>query len=109
MWTCAARYLLLLAMGAATAVLGTSKHAPGSLLLSYQTRALILALVLIGWWAWTTRDSGRTLSLGVDIVPIIAGTIAALVITASLVGTPFAAGGLGGDQSFRTASVTRFV
>lgn len=108
MWTRAPRYLLLLAMGAATAVLGTSKHAPGSPLLSYQTRALILALVLIGWWAWTTRDSGRTRSLGVDIVPIIAGTIAALAITASLVGTPFAAGGLGGDQSFRTASVTRF-
>ncbi len=108
MWTRAPRYLLMLAIGAAIAVLGASGHAPDNPLLTYQARALILALVLAGWWAWTTPDTGRAGSLRVDIVPIIAGTIAALAMTASLVGTPFAAGGLGGDQSFRTASVTRF-
>lgn len=108
MWTRAPRYLLLLAIGAAIAVLGASGHTPGNPLLAYQVRALILVLVLLGWWAWTVPDTGRAESLGVAIVPIIAGTIAALAITASLVGTPFAAGGLGGDQSFRTASVTRF-
>jgi len=108
MWTRAPRYVLLLAIGAAIAVLGASGHAPDNPLLTYQARALILALVLLGWWAWTTPDTGRTGSLRVDLVPIIAGTIAALAMATSLVGTPFAAGGLGGDQSFRTASVTRF-
>ena len=108
MWTRAPRYLLLLAIGAAIAVLGASGHAPDNPLLAYQTRALILVLVLFGWWACTTPDTGRAGSLGVAIVPVIAGTIAALAMTASLVGTPFAAGGMGGDQSFRTASVTRF-
>lgn len=108
MWTRAPRYLLMLAIGAAIAVLGASGHAPDNPLLTYQARALILALVLLGWWAWTADDTRRAGSLGVDIVPVVAGTIAALAMTASLVGTPFATGGLGGDQSFRTASVTRF-
>ena len=48
MWTRAPRYVLMLAIGAAIAVLGASGHAPGNPLLTYQARALILALVLVG-------------------------------------------------------------
>ncbi|MEK7424677.1 MAG: arabinofuranosyltransferase [Actinomycetota bacterium] len=108
MWTRTPRYVVMLAIGAVIAVLGSSGHSPDNPLLTYQARALILALVLLGWWAWTATDSRQAGSFGVDIVPVIAGTIAALAMATSLVGTPFAAGGLGGDQSFRTASVTRF-
>ncbi|AVT32275.1 hypothetical protein C6361_25620 [Plantactinospora sp. BC1] len=69
------------------------------------TAALVVAAlaVLAVWWA---RRRGRTWDA--DLLPALFGGLAALTLLTALHGTPFDANGLQGDQTFRTAIVTRF-
>lgn len=104
----AARPALFLAAGAVVAALvGVPEYDPASPRFAYALRAAVVGLVLVGAvaWAWSAR-SGR--SWGTDLVPALVGTAAALTLAGSLNGTPFAPGGIAGDQSFRTAAITRF-
>jgi galactan 5-O-arabinofuranosyltransferase len=84
-----------------------SDYHPASPRFEYALRAAIVGFVVIGaicWW-WTARR-GRT--WGADLAPALLGGIGALTLVGSLNGTPFGLGGLAGDQTFRTAAVTRF-
>ncbi|GAA3727000.1 galactan 5-O-arabinofuranosyltransferase [Plantactinospora mayteni] len=69
------------------------------------TAALVVAAlaVLAVWWA---RRRGQ--SWDADLLPALFGGLAALTLLTALHGTPFDANGLQGDQTFRTAIVTRF-
>jgi hypothetical protein len=92
----------------AVAVLaGVPEYDPTRPHFDYAIRATVVGLVVLGaagWW-WATRH-GRT--WGPDLVPAVIGAIGALTLVGYLSGTPYAPGGISGDQSFRTAAITRF-
>lgn len=73
----------------------------------YALRATVVGLVALGaaaWW-WSAR---RGWTWGPDLAPALLGGIGAGTLVGYLSGTPYAPGGLSGDQSFRTAAITRF-
>jgi galactan 5-O-arabinofuranosyltransferase len=89
------------------ALAGSGDYDPRALPFAYALRAAVVTVVLGGaavWW-WTLRQGW---SWGTDLVPALLGGIAGLVLLGSLHGTPYAPGGLDGDQAFRTAAITRF-
>jgi galactan 5-O-arabinofuranosyltransferase len=99
--------MFLIPVGALVAVVGAPGYNATSPRIEYLLRAAVVGLVAAGavcWW-WTAR---RGRSWGADLVPALVGGIGALTLVASLNGTPYAPGGLAGDQSFRTAAITRF-
>ncbi|MEU3452996.1 arabinofuranosyltransferase [Micromonospora sp. NPDC006766] len=67
--------------------------------------AMIVAATAVAavWWA---RRTGRTWDA--DLLPALFAGLAGLTMLIALHGTPFDVYGLQGDQSFRTAMVTRF-
>ena len=68
--------------------------------------AVIVAVglgALATWWA-----ARRGWSWDADLWPALFGGVAAFSLLGALRGTPFAPGGLGGDQAFRTEAITRF-
>ncbi len=69
------------------------------------TAAMVVAALAVGavWWA---RRTGRTWDS--DLLPALFAGLAGLTMLTALHGTPFDAYGVQGDQSFRTAMVTRF-
>ena len=103
----AARPALLLAVAGGLAALAAGGEPATSLLLEYRTRALAVFFVGVGaagFWVGVRRRR----PWGFELVPAAAGAIAAMAVTGALAGTPYGPGGLGGDQTFRTAAVTRF-
>jgi hypothetical protein len=104
----AARPLLFLAVVAAlVALAGAPEYDPMSPRSEYTVRAIVVGVVAVGtlaWW-WSAR---RGRSWGPDLVPALLGGVTALTLVTALHGTPYAPGGLSGDQSFRTAAITRF-
>lgn len=98
--------LLVVAAGLLAAVAAHGQSAT-SLLAEYRMRTLAVVFVgagAAGFWLGVRRGH----SWGFELVPSVAGAIAAMALIGSLAGTPFGPGGLGGDQTFRTAAVTRF-
>jgi galactan 5-O-arabinofuranosyltransferase len=96
-----------MAVAGGLAVLVAGGEPATSLLLEYRTRALAVLFVgvgAVGFWVGVRRHR----SWGFELVPAAAGAIAAMAVTGALSGTPYGPGGLGGDQTFRTAAVTRF-
>ena len=101
------RPVLLLVAAGGVAVGAASGEPATSLLLEYRTRALAIVFVAIaatGWWVGVRLRR----SWGFELVPAAAGAVAATALIGALAGTPYGPGGLGGDQTFRTAAVTRF-
>jgi galactan 5-O-arabinofuranosyltransferase len=99
--------LFTIPVGLVVALLGTPDYDAASLQLEYSLRTAVVGFVIVGaacWW-WTARP-GR--AWGADLVPALLGGIGALTLVGSLNGTPYAPGGLNGDQTFRTAAITRF-
>lgn len=83
------------------------EYNPTSPRFEYALRATVVGLVALGavaWW-WSAR---RGWSWGADLAPALLGGISAVTLVGYLSGTPYAPGGLSGDQSFRTAAITRF-
>jgi hypothetical protein len=103
----AVRPALLLGLAGALATLGASGEPATSLLLEYRTRALAVFFVGVGAAGFWVGVRQRR-PWGFELVPAAAGAIAAMALTGALAGTPYGPGGLGGDQTFRTAAVTRF-
>jgi hypothetical protein len=100
-------WLFLAATAAVVALVGVPAYNPTSPRFEYGLRAAVVGLVVAGavaWW-WSTR---RGWTWGTDVVPALLGGIGGLTLVGSLNGTPYAPGGLAGDQSFRTAAITRF-
>jgi hypothetical protein len=98
--------LLVMAAGVLASVAAYGQSAT-SLLAEYRMRTFAVVFVGVGaagFW----RGLRRRHSWGFELVPSAAGAIAAKALIGSLAGTPFGPGGLGGDQTFRTAAVTRF-
>ncbi|HEY8471740.1 MAG TPA: arabinofuranosyltransferase [Natronosporangium sp.] len=104
----AARPLLFTAGAAALVVLaGVPSYNPAGPRTEYLLRTAVVGLVAIGavgWW-WAAR---RGRDWGADLAPAILGAITGLSLVSSLNGTSYAMGGLEGDQTFRTAAITRF-
>lgn len=103
----AVRPLLLLVLAGSVAGWAASGEPATSLLLEYRTRALAVVFVAVaaaGWWVGVRLRC----AWGFELVPGAAGAVAATALIGALAGTPFGPGGLGGDQTFRTAAVTRF-
>jgi galactan 5-O-arabinofuranosyltransferase len=102
------RPLVLTAVaGVVVLLLTLGEYDPLDLRTEYGLRAATFGLVLVGavgWW-WSLR---RELSWGADLVPAAVGAVAALALAGSLRGTPYAPGGLAADQTFRTATITRY-
>lgn len=99
---------LFLVLGAGLVAVSTADgHPAASLLLDYRTRALAVVFVVIAA-AGFRIGCRRRLAWGFELVPAAAGAIAAMTLIGALAGTPFGPGGLSGDQTFRTAAVTRF-
>jgi galactan 5-O-arabinofuranosyltransferase len=106
--TSAAIRPLVLVLGAGlVAVAAAGGHPASSLLLDYRTRALAVVFVVIAATGFLVGDRRRA-AWGFELVPAAAGSIAAMTLLGALAGTPFGPGGLSGDQTFRTAAVTRF-
>jgi hypothetical protein len=86
---------------------GVPEYDPTDPRFEYAIRAGVVALVGLGaaaWW-WSAR---RGETWGPDLAPALLGGIGGLTLVGYLSGTPYAPGGLSGDQSFRTAAITRF-
>lgn len=101
------RPVLLLMVAGGVAMWAGDGEPATSLLLEYRTRALAVVFVAVavaGWWVGVRLRR----SWGFELVPAAAGAVAATALVGALAGTPFGPGGLGGDQTFRTAAVTRF-
>jgi galactan 5-O-arabinofuranosyltransferase len=99
--------LFLVPIALIVALVDVPDYNPASPRFEYALRAAIVGFVVVGaicWW-WTARH-GRT--WGAELMPALLGGIGALVLVGSLNGTPYGLGGLAGDQTFRTAAVTRF-
>lgn len=103
----ALRPVLWLSIAAVIAGVGGSARAGHRALLEYQGRALVTLLAVAAGGAWW-QGHRRRREWWFEAVPAAAGATAALTLVGALAGTPFAPGGLGGDQTFRTAAVTRF-
>lgn len=103
----ATRRVAWVAIAGGLAVWAASGEPATSLLLEYRTRAVAIICVAVaaaGFWAGVRRQ----LVWGFELVPTAAGLVSASALVGALAGTPFAPGGLSGDQTFRTAAVTRF-
>lgn len=103
----ALRPVLLVATAGFLAVWGADRAPATRLLVEYRTRTLAVVLVGVGtagFWLGVRRRR----PWGFELVPSAAGAVAAMALIGSLAGTPYGPGGLGGDQTFRTAAVTRF-
>ena len=103
----ATRRVALVAAAGGFAVWVANGEAATSLLLEYRTRAVAIVCVAVaaaGFWVGVRRQ----LTWGFELVPAAAGVVAATALVGALAGTSFAPGGLSGDQTFRTAAVTRF-
>ncbi len=99
--------MLLVGVAGLVAIVGGSGHSATSRLLEYQTRALAVVVVgaAVGAWWWAER---RGQEWGFEVVPAAAGAVGAMALIGALKGTPYGPNGLGGDQTFRTAAITRF-
>jgi hypothetical protein len=103
----ALRPVLLVLLAGGVAVVGAGGEPATSLLLEYRMRALAVVFVGVGaagYWLGVRRSRPSWF----ELVPAAAGAVAAMTLIGSLAGTPYGPGGLGGDQTFRTAAVTRF-
>ena len=101
--------LVWFTLGAASVVaFFASHHNAGSSVVEYEVRALVVVLVGLAAYGWRKGHPQDHPPGGVELVPVLVGTIAAIALGTALTGTDFAPGGLGGDQTFRTAAVTRF-
>lgn len=104
----AARPLLFVMVAAmAVGLAGRADYQHDNPVFEYGLRAGVVALVVAGatvWW-WTARQGG---TWGFDLAPALLGAIGGAALAGSLNGTPYPPGGLDGDQSFRTAAITRF-
>jgi hypothetical protein len=99
--------LFVAAVAAVVPLVGIPNYHPASLLFEYALRATVVGLAVAGavaWW-WTARRGG---TWGADLIPALFGAVGGLALIGSLNGTPYAPGGLTGDQTFRTAAITRF-
>ena len=97
----------LVPVGLLVMLAGVPGYNPMGPRFEYALRAGVVALVLLGalaWW-WSARRGWRW---GPDLVPAVLGGIGAVTLVGFLSGTPYAPNGLNGDQSFRTAAITRF-
>lgn len=106
-WRVLRPLLFTMGAGALVVVLTTPAYNPLGPRFEYALRAAVTSLVVLGavaWW-WSHR---RGRSWGADLAPAVVGAIAALTVAGSLNRTPYALGGLSGDQTFRTAAITRF-
>jgi hypothetical protein len=100
-------WLFLAVTAAGVALAGVPAYNPISPRFEYGLRAAVVGLVVAGavaWW-WSAR---RGWTWGADLVPALLGGIGGLTLVGSLNGTPYAPGGLAGDQTFRTEAITRF-
>ncbi|WP_158630943.1 arabinofuranosyltransferase [Micromonospora inaquosa] len=76
-------------------------------LLSYGVRCAVLTIVISAVAAtWWCIDHGR--DWDTDLVPVLVAVVTAGTLLTFLHGTPFSLEGINGDQSFRTATLTRF-
>lgn len=90
-------------LAAAIAVLGSRSNLVTDPAAEYTVRSLAVIAVLGAvacWWRGGER--------GAVAVPAAASAIAAMALASALQGSIYAPGGIGADQSFRTAAVTRF-
>ncbi|MDG4766880.1 arabinofuranosyltransferase [Solwaraspora sp. WMMD406] len=89
----------------AAAILGSAHARSPRTEYGLHVAALVVAVVAVAavWWA---RRRGQTWDA--DLLPALFGGLAAFTMLMALHATPFDLRGIGGDQSFRTAAVTRF-